>query len=318
MGTNIQQQAEAREQRAKVDRLHLLGPERAAEELGRYCAYCGTLQVPRVERYELPWLREPRPAFIWPDRCGCAAEERALVEAKERGEKRTLDERRREREKRLDDAGLVGWMRGATFDTFLPRPEWPDAEEKKRAVYQYTELMLGGALGDKTFLLLFGDYGTGKSHLAAATARAALDAGWRGVRFCDWTRWTERVKESWNGDRDTGSLHADLREGHFVVIDDLDKKRPTDWTREVLYPIINHRYNVAAFTVLTFNVGPGDADEDAPGRLAIEQYLGRAVLDRVMERAFLAVEFSGPSYRSGARVPAQEKNPWYWYNGRNE
>jgi hypothetical protein len=49
------------------------------------------------------------------------------------------------------------------------------------------------------------------------------------------------------------------------------------------------------------NYGPGDVDAAAPGRLALEAYLGRAVLDRVIGAAFDVIEFSGPSYRSGMK-----------------
>lgn len=322
--TKIRRDIERAQQRTAMADLHKLEPREAARRLDRYCPHCKALQVPRVKHYVLPWLGEERPTFVWPDRCGCPEETEAATDA---GKARTRQAKIQEQanwDSVLDEAGLgldvVGWLRAAHFDNFSHRPEWPAAKEKKEYVYQYAEQMVNGGLGDKSFLLLFGDYGTGKSHLAASVVRYALDAGWRECHYCEWTRWTERVKESWNDHVDTTGLHAKLREGKLVVLDDLDKKAPTGWTREVLYPILNHRYNIAAFTVLTFNVGPGDADEDAPGRLAIEQYLGRAILDRVMERAFLAVEFSGPSYRSGAQVPAQEAMPWNWnlYNGQDE
>lgn len=301
----IRRENKRREQRAETDRLVMLGPERAAEELGRYCPFCGKLQVPRVEHYELPWLQYPRKTFVWKDHCGCEGEVQAIAEMEELKEKRTLDEQRRDWKRRLDEAGLSDWM-GTTFDTFLPRDDWPCAEKKKESVVQYAELMIEEKLADKPFLLLYGHFGTGKSHLAAATVRYALDAGWRDVHFCQWTRWTEKVKESWNGTGSTRNLHAKLRDGRLVVIDDLDKKTPTNWTREVLFPIVDRRVNACAPTILTFNRSPGEVDKVAPKRLAVEEYLGRAVLDRVMGAAFLAINFDGPSMRSGAYVPADQ------------
>ena len=90
-----------------------------------------------------------------------------------------------------------------------------------------------------------------------------------------------------------------------TAIDDLDKKDPgrSGWAREELYTVLNHRYNAQLPTILTFNYAPVEADPNAPGRLRLERYLGRALVDRVIGAAFDVVAFDGPSYRSGV--------PWH-------
>ena len=85
------------------------------------------------------------------------------------------------------------------------------------------------------------------------------------------------------------------------MIDDLDKRSATEWSREVLFSVVNERYNKGVPTVLTFNHGPGDRDPKAPGRLALATYLGEAVLDRIVGAAFDVIDFDGPSYRSGVK-----------------
>lgn len=65
------------------------------------------------------------------------------------------------------------------------------------------------------------------------------------------------------------------------------------------YKALNFRYNNGLPTVLTFNYGPGEMSEKVPGRLALEDYFGKASIDRFIDVAFDTVEFSGASYRTG-------------------
>lgn len=168
-------------------------------------------------------------------------------------------------------------------------------------------------LGPNNWLILYGQYGNGKSHLAAAVIREALAHGWttpstgsgRGCYFRVWTEYLKRLQASWKPRPDDleaeaeADIVAELQDGRLVVIDDLDKKDPTVWTRGVLYGVLNYRYNAELPTILTFNFGPDDADPRAPGRLALEEYLGRASLDRLIGAACDVIEFGGPSFRSG-------------------
>jgi DNA replication protein DnaC len=304
------QEQDSVKHRAALAKLSELGPQKAAESLGRYCQHCGKLQIPRIERYKLPWLDEPRETFLWPRKCGCpeeaAAVELGAVQLKQQQERQAQTEW----EQKLERAGLDGWLGRASFDNFAIRDEWPQVGKLRLDVLAYADALLGGTLEHKPWLILYGDYGTGKSHLAAAVVRAALEAKWPQCYFRVWTEYLRRLQNSWDtrGD-DTaerqGDIEQELSTGRMVVIDDLDKRRPTGWSRETLFTALNHRYNLGLPTILTFNWGPEDADPKAPGRLALEEYLGRAMLDRLIGSAWRVIEFRGPSYRSGVEVPVQ-------------
>jgi len=233
--------------------------------------------------------------LVTPDRCGCDKERQYLAT-----QARKIEQQAREQDwrDRLERAGLTGWLANATFDKYQPRADWADTMHAKGRVQGYAYALTNGGL-DRPFLILHGGYGTGKSHLAAAVVYAVLEAGWSHVFFRVWPEYLDRIKASW--DRDGGETEEDiareLQTGRLVVIDDLDKQPPTDWAKKVLYTAINHRYNAGLATILTFNYGPEDIDPNA-NRLALVEYLGEAVLDRIIGSAFDVIEFSGPSYRS--------------------
>lgn len=283
----------------KLQQLLGLSPEQVAICLDRKCPHCG--------EYLTPWKGPDEwrggEKWYWPDDHNCEAEKKAKEEreAKAMIDKLTLEQR--ERCKRLQDAGLIGWLSEATFATFSVRDDWSEAEDVWRRTLTYAKAVEAGKC-EKPFLILCGQVGNGKSHLAASVIHHFLDKGHRQCYFRVWPDYLKRITATFNRDPEDEleteeDVVFELQMGKVAVIDDLTTRRPTDWVRETLFPIINHRYNAGLPTVLTLNYGPGDVDAVAPGRLALEAYLGRAVLDRVIGAAFDVIEFSGPSYRSG-------------------
>lgn len=297
---------ERAEWQKKLRLLLELSPEQAAIHLDRKCPHCG--------EYLTPWKGPDEwrggEKWYWPDNHNCEAEKKAKEEreAQMTVDRRTLEQR--EQCKRLQDVGLIGWLVEATFASFSAREDWTGAEDAWRRVMTYAKTVEAGGC-EKPFLILCGEVGTGKSHLAASVVHLFLDKGHRPCYFRVWPDYLKRLQASWRQRRSDESdeewegreteedIINELQLGKVAVIDDLTTRRPTDWVRETLYPIMNHRYNAKLPTVLTLNYGPGDVDPVAPGRLALEGYLGRAVLDRVIGAAFDVIEFTGPSYRSG-------------------
>lgn len=292
--------------RKELRRRSELPPETLAAEFARPCPYCGVVMVPEIREVPHP-LREGVVSRlpIFPERHGCQEENASLAQRAEL-ERHTQEQIEREAWiYALDRAGLVGWLKEAAFKTFRPRDDWADAMRVCSRVKAYAYALLNGSLDGKPFLILHGAWGTGKSHLAAAVIRASLEAGWNEVYFRVWTEYLSRLQASWNRKRNGNDgeteydIEAELKDGKLVVIDDLDKRRPTEWTKEVLVGVINYRYNSGLPTILTFNYGPEDFDPNAAGKLALVEYLGVAVLDRLIGDTFDTIEFEAPSYRSG-------------------
>jgi DNA replication protein DnaC len=288
-----------------------LTPEQAAAELDRRCPYCSALMIPT--RHPHPFKQ--RDTYVFGDKCGCDGETAACgcdgeTAAHATAEAERIIQTRAEQASfqrlRLAKAGLVGKLGEASFDTFHPRTDWPGAEDAKGRVQAYLQAFLDNRLGANPFLILYGQWGAGKSHLAAAALHEVMGTG-RTAYFRVWPDYLQRIQNSWQqADNDpnveqTADIIKELQTGDIVCIDDLDKRQPTDWVKGVLYPALNHRYNHNMATIVTLNYGPDDKAPTKDGRSMWELYLGTASLDRIIGDAFDLIHFGGPSYRSGVK-----------------
>lgn len=271
-------------------------PRAVAEEQGWYCPHCGQLTPPTTFLPD-PWGRPGRGMWIAPTHHGCP-QERAVIERAARLEAEARDAARAQRwNALLTHCGLIERWAEATFDTYNPRRDWAPAATLKAAVQQYTAAILGGEK-QHSWLVLVGNYGTGKSHLAAACVRNALEAG-RRAYFRVWPNYLRRLQLSWgeNAEEREADILDEMADGWLVALDDLDKRRdPSGWGREMLFSFLNERYSKRLPTIITLNTALTAPDPNAPGRMALETIVGGAVLDRIFEMATV-LDFSGPSYR---------------------
>jgi DNA replication protein DnaC len=103
-------------------------------------------------------------------------------------------------------------------------------------------------------LVLAGGVGTGKTHLSAAIVRASLNQG-RTALFISAIGYLERLKSTFE-QRQTG-LYAKMAEHvksvDCLAIDDLGAEKPSSWTIERLYDVINTRIEREVQTIVTTN-----------------------------------------------------------------
>lgn len=120
------------------------------------------------------------------------------------------------------------------------------------------------------FLVLVGESGTGKTHLAAAVANARFEAG-DAVLFTVVPDLLDHLRASYNwrrrqgDDDDDDSIGYDAllrrcRDADLLVLDDLGAESATDWAREKLFQIVNHRVVARLPTVITTNQRPERID----------------------------------------------------------
>jgi DNA replication protein DnaC len=117
------------------------------------------------------------------------------------------------------------------------------------------------------WLLLMGSYGSGKTHLAAAIANEVVSLGIETLfltvpDLLDWLRFSYGSTETTYEER-----FEEIRNIRFLVLDDLGTQNATEWAREKLFQIINHRYTHRLPTVITTNLPLSKIDERVSSRL---------------------------------------------------
>lgn len=100
-------------------------------------------------------------------------------------------------------------------------------------------------------LLLMGDTGLGKTHLALSIAKNVIESGYAVVYSSAPTIFGKIENEHFNGNS-TASLDA-VKEAELFILDDLGAEFMTPFIQTVLYDIYNTRVNAGKRTVITTN-----------------------------------------------------------------
>lgn len=137
---------------------------------------------------------------------------------------------------------------------------------------------------NRNSLLILGGYGTGKTHLAAAISNSLIDKGIP-VLFATFADHLEHIREEFDetGKRKYLSM---MKNTPMLVLDDVGKERLTGWAAEVLFNVINYRYEHKLPFILTTNL-----DENQLGN-----HMGGAIYSRMCEMC-TAVRTGGKDFR---------------------
>jgi DNA replication protein DnaC len=196
-----------------------------------------------------------------------------------------------ERAERLEaGANIPPLYTNASFDNFLLPRDNPIAYRELTEVY----LAVRGYArdfpnGKKPGLLLMGDSGTGKTHLAAAALRAIMAKGFEGL-FFDYQNLLDRIRSGYDSASNSTDKEAYrvAMDTEVVLIDDLGAHRVTDWVEDTVTSIITTRCNQRKALIATTNLVDADA-----GGVRYE----RAAGDKIDYRTTLT-ERIGPRARS--------------------
>ena len=103
------------------------------------------------------------------------------------------------------------------------------------------------------WMLILGESGCGKTHLAAAVANTVLRGGGDAF-FAVVPDLLDHLRASFapgRGDPGYDELFNDIRNAGLLVLDDLGPYKGSPWATEKLFQIANHRFNAALPTVIT-------------------------------------------------------------------
>ena len=159
-------------------------------------------------------------------------------------------------------------------------------------------------------LLLTGDIGVGKTHVAVGLLRELIVR--RGVAglFYDYRELLKEVQNSYNRDvaaTELGILRP-VFEAEVLVLDELGAAKPTDWVWDTVAQILNSRYNERRTTIITTNyanaagmmAAASQAGESPAKRAMREETLGDRIGERMLSRLqemCVVVEMRGKDFR---------------------
>ncbi|MBU0609428.1 MAG: IS21-like element helper ATPase IstB [Armatimonadetes bacterium] len=194
-------------------------------------------------------------------------------------ERELLDRERRAADRRLQAARLPVIK---TFDTF----EFASQPSINEALVR--ELMRGQYIADHENVLIVGNSGTGKTHLATALAFSACAQG-RKVRFYTVTQLVRQLLES-REERTSQRLFSQLERCHLLVLDELGYVPFTKIGAELLFEVVSRAYERLSLIVTT-NL-PFEAWTEVMG----SERLTGALLDRLTHRVHILAA-NGESFR---------------------
>ncbi|MCB2180161.1 ATP-binding protein [bacterium] len=145
-------------------------------------------------------------------------------------------------------------LKGYVFDNFKSRGRIGLGEHQanslERAFTQSTQY----ARNLKGWLLLRGNYGCGKTHLAAAIANFAVSFG-IGTLFITVPDLLDSLRFSYNSSNTSfEERFEEIRNSQLLILDDFGTQNATEWAQEKLFQIINFRYINKLPLVVTTNL----------------------------------------------------------------
>lgn len=270
-------------------------PSDAPEPAPNVCEFCGK-QLPynaivifgKFIQW-LPMLCDCEEAITW---------QKKQEEEETKREQKELDQREREERRErikhlLGTSGIKKRFTTRTFTAFHKTAQNERAFDLARRYVSKFDSCLEQGVG----IYFEGSCGVGKTHLAVAIALQLIGEGYP-VIFRTFGELLSELRKTYNPKSTVMEeqilsvfLSADL-----LIIDDLGKEKPSEWTLDRLYYIINDRYENMKPTIITANY----SREDLIKRLNPKGGDGKtaeAVISRLQETT-TAITMTGEDWRT--------------------
>ena len=191
---------------------------------------------------------------------------------------------------RMNSASIPKRYAHCTLDTF--REKATTLRVAKKRVQDFISMWPG--MDEGRGLLLMGGCGVGKTHLAVAALIEIINSGKPGkLLFSNFQELIQEIQASFDAESSVrkSEIMRPLLEVDLLVLDELGSQKPTTFVQDILYYVINTRYNEERATIFTTNYfdTPAVAKEES-----LTDRIGTRLRSRLYEMASL-VDFTGAS-----------------------
>jgi DNA replication protein DnaC len=188
-----------------------------------------------------------------------------------------------------DRAQIPPLYRNASFSNFqVPGPENPIARRELTTVLLAIKSFVRDFPNDsRPGLLLIGEPGTGKTHLAVSALRAIIEKGFEGL-FCDYQNLLDRIRSGYDPASNSSDKEAYrvALDSEVLLLDDLGAHRVTDWVEDTITSVVTWRCNNRKALIATTNLPDSDAGSAVVERSSIGKPEYRTTLaERIGSRA---------------------------------
>ena len=214
----------------------------------------------------------------------CLAERDAKDQERQRAMQSDLERRRIEG--LFQRAGIPVRFQSRTFDNYQVNNDGQERALRKARAYAdgWQQSVTAG-----TSLIFSGNAGTGKTHLACAIANQLIAQGVSAV-FTTVSDAMRAIKRTYDADSQMTELQAiqAFVDPGLLILDEVGANRGTEYEVQLVFDIINKRYENCRPTIILTNLDPQ----------ALRDCLGERVVDRLREGGGKLVAFTWESFRA--------------------
>lgn len=155
-------------------------------------------------------------------------------------------------DRRLREAGIPQNFQACTFAT------WGAQNERSQRLCKLLKKYADDFAKQRHLrngFIFTGPPGTGKTHMACALVHALVDGGFT-ARYLSLPTFTRAIKATYGRSGHTDALLRSVIDCDFLVVDEIDLHGSSDADYNILYDIINSRYERAGAPVLAISNRP--------------------------------------------------------------
>jgi DNA replication protein DnaC len=250
-----------------------------SKKLTKYCEYCGK------ELEQLKWGEDNYLSVY--KACDCPESENA----KEQEERAKAEKQRKERVDELyKKSAMSKRARACKFDGYQLNMY---NSEAFKVCKDYGENFNKIKNKPRNGLFIVGECGVGKSHIAFATANELIENEKR-VICTSMIDLLADLRANFNNSETETKTLAKYSNCDLLILDDLGKEKPTEWALQMMYSIVDNRYNNLKPIIVTTNYTASDLVK----RFTInsDSATASAIIDRLYEMCqYLPI--TGESFR---------------------